>query len=282
MQHNIRVSAIQRLCLQDGPGVRTTVFLKGCYLSCPWCCNPETIYFDDTTFFCKDSSSQCGKLSFCQSCDVFQGHRKRENCPLGVYKKTSTDYDIDELYSLLLRDNTLYQQGGGVTFSGGEPLMQAEVLYPLLKKLHEDGIHIALESSLYAPVEKFQKIVSLVDYWLVDVKFQFGFISYLEQNKYIHDFAANLSEVQRECKSKHIVRMVISKQAIPKVDDILDRFSRYGIKTIELLPCHQLAENKYLQLGRKPPVYCAPEKEELSKFVEKLKVNNIKVNILKL
>lgn len=281
MQHKIRVSAIQRLCLQDGPGVRTTVFLKGCYLSCPWCCNPETIHYDDTFLFCKDSTL-CGKSSLCQSCEVFYGNRRREDCPLGAYSKTFEDYEVEELHSLLLRDKSLYEQGGGITFSGGEPLMQAEQLYPLLSLLHRDGIHIAVESSLYAPRLNFERIKSLVDYWLVDVKFQFGFISYLEKDKYLSDFAANLSDVQHDCSSEHIIRMVISKQAISQADDILARFIKYGIKEIELLPCHQLAENKYKQLGYKPSVYCAPDKEELAGFINTLGENNLKVNVLKL
>lgn len=281
MQRKIRVSAIQRLCLQDGPGVRTTVFLKGCYLSCPWCCNPETIHYDSYLLFCKDSSL-CGKSSLCKLCEVFQGSNKRENCPFGAYTKTFEDYNIEQMYHLLLRDKSLYEQGGGVTISGGEPLMQAEQLHPLLSLLHDDGIHIALETSLYAPRSHFEKIAPLVDYWLVDVKFQFGFISYLKKNKYLNDFAENISDIQKNYSSDHIIRMVISKQAIPQTDNIVKRLSMYGIKELELLPCHQLAENKYKQLDCKPSLYCAPDKDELENFVKVLEGNNLKIKVLNL
>lgn len=281
MQHKIRVSAIQRLCLQDGPGVRTTVFLKGCYLSCPWCCNPEAMSYDDSLIFCKDSSL-CGSSSICQSCEAFGGALKREMCPLGAYCRTFEDYEVNELYATLLRDKSLYDQGGGVTFSGGEPLMQAEQLYPLLTLLHDNGTHIALETSLYAPRYNFQRIVSMVDFWLVDVKFQFGFISHLEKNKYLDDFAANLSDVQNNFSSNHIIRMVISKQALSQIDSILERFFKYNVTEIELLPCHQLAANKYKQLGNKPSVYGAPDEEGLRTFVQTLKTNGLRVNVLKL
>lgn len=279
MQHKIRVSAIQRLCLQDGPGVRTTVFLKGCYLACPWCCNPETIHFYDSSLFCKDSTL-CGNSSLCKLCEVFQGKRKRADCPLGAYSKTFEDYEVQDLYTLLLRDKSLYDQGGGITFSGGEPLMQAEQLLPLLNLLHADGIHIAVESSLYAPRLNFEKIKPFIDYWLVDVKFQFGFISYLEKNKFLSDFTENLSDVQQCIPAKYVVRMVISQQAISQKNVILERLLKYGIKEIELLPCHQLAENKYKQLGDKPPVYCAPQKEDLDILVATLETKNIKSKVL--
>lgn len=281
MKHKIRVSAIQRLCLQDGPGVRTTVFLKGCYLACPWCCNPETIYYNDSLLFCKNSTL-CGNSSLCKSCEVFHGNRKRADCPLGAYSKTFKDYEVQELYTLLLRDKSLYEQGGGITFSGGEPLMQAEQLLPLLSLLHAAGIHIAVESSLYAPRLNFEKITPLIDYWLVDVKFQFGFISYLEKNKYLCDFVENLSEIQHYTSAQYVIRMVISQQAILQKEAILERLLKYGIKEIELLPCHQLAENKYKQLGYNPPVYCAPKKKDLDAFIILLESNGLNVNVLKL
>ena len=106
MRSKIRVSAIQRLCLQDGPGVRTTVFLKGCYLCCPWCCNPETIYYDKDTYLLK-SPEKCGKYSLCSSCELNGGNRRKEECPFDVYVPTYTDYEFEELFQVLIRDESI-------------------------------------------------------------------------------------------------------------------------------------------------------------------------------
>lgn len=281
MQHRLRVSAIQRLCLQDGPGVRTTVFLKGCYLSCPWCCNPETILYDGDDYFCK-APELCGTSRICKGCEVMGGKRPKASCPLRAFVKTYTDYDVEELHSILLRDKSLFSMGGGVTLSGGEPLMQARQLVPLLEQLRADNIHIAIESSLYAPSQNFDLISEYVDYWLVDVKFQFGFISYLEKNIFLEDFANNLRFVQEHYPASCVFRMVISKQAIPFSKDIIARLKRYGIRSLELLPCHQLAENKYKQLEQLPSRYSTPEESELVEFRFQLQQQGINTNLLKL
>lgn len=274
MQHKIRVSAIQRLCLQDGPGVRTTVFLKGCYLHCPWCCNPETIYFDKEEYFLKDHT-KCGFSKLCDSCEIMGGQRDKGSCPFGAIVKTYTDYDTDELYSLILRDKTIYERGGGVTFSGGEPLFQAKQLSGLLKALKQDHIHIAFESSLFAPRNSFLEVKEFVDYWLVDVKFQFGFITHLPKDVYKDSFAENLRDLQDEDPANLKIRMVISHQAISKIKDIIRRFKLYNIKNVELLPCHQLGKSKYQQLSQPVPDFYAPTKEELDTFQGQLLENGI-------
>lgn len=280
MKDKIRVSAIQRLCIHDGPGVRTTLFLKGCYLSCPWCCNPETIYYNKDLFFEKNRDI-CGKSSICNSCEILGGERDKLDCPLGAYVKTYTDYSVDELYELLVADKSIFDTNGGITISGGEPLFQAIELVPLLKKIKDDGIHLAIETSLYGPKENFECIKHFIDYWIIDVKFQFGFISYLEDNKYEADFTSNISWVQTQTSNMKI-RMVISHQAIKKANEILARFKKHSISNIELLACHQLAENKYKQLGLNPSHYSAPSDDELSEFINVLSANNIYSNVLSL
>ena len=103
----ILISNIQRFSLHDGPGIRTTVFLKGCTLKCPWCANPENILYKSEAY-------------------------QTENGRAGVYGQWTTS---DELYGEVMKDAVFYAQGGGVTYSGGEPLMQARPLLPLMEKL---------------------------------------------------------------------------------------------------------------------------------------------------
>ena len=278
MKDKIRVSAIQRLCIHDGPGVRTTLFLKGCYLSCPWCCNPETIYYNKDLFFEKNRDI-CGKSSICSSCEILEGERDKGDCPFGAYVKTYTDFSVDELYELLVADKSIFDTDGGITISGGEPLFQAKELVPLLKKIKDNGIHLAIETSLYGPKENFESIKHFIDYWIIDVKFQFGFISYYDDNKYAADFEYNFSWVNKQT-SKTNIRMVISHQAINNMKEIITKLKKHSISNIELLVCHQLAENKYKQLGLKPSHYSAPKDDELSEFISFLSNNNINTKVL--
>ena len=281
MGHSIRISAIQRLCLHDGPGVRTTLFLKGCYLSCPWCCNPETIHYEGDAYFVKDRSL-CGSSRICSSCEERGGARPKGHCPLGAFERTYQDYTPEDLCALLSRDRSLFESGGGVTLSGGEPLMQAPRLLPLLEQLRSERIHIAMETSLYAPNKHFDLIKSYIDYWIVDVKFQFGFISYLDKDLFLGDFGLNLEWVQQNAPSRMKTRMVISHQAIPYLSNIVERLRRYHVCDVELLPCHQLAENKYRQLGMRENGYCAPTEKELESCLNVLRENGISVEVLAL
>lgn len=279
MVDKIRVSAIQRLCLHDGPGVRTTLFLKGCYLACPWCCNPETIHYNKDLYFIKDSSL-CGDSEICKLCELKGGTADKGNCPFGVFERTYIDYSDKELYEKLITDKSLFDRDGGITLSGGEPLMQANQLLPLLRKLKESKINITMESSLYAPSENFDLVKQYVDFWIVDVKFQFGFISYLDENLYLNDFESNLLWLQNNVSSRLKIRMVISHQGLKQKDDIVQRFKRYQINEVELLPCHQLAENKYIKLGKNSSIYSAPQQVELKAFANLLNKNSISANVL--
>lgn len=87
-ENKIRVTAIQRLCVHDGPGVRTTVFLKGCYLQCPWCCNPETINYEGDALYNKGVCKKEKASIVCQDCTICGGTRSKEECPINAYEKT--------------------------------------------------------------------------------------------------------------------------------------------------------------------------------------------------
>lgn len=272
----IRVTSIQRGCVYDGPGVRTTVFLKGCYLSCPWCCNPETINYNEDLFFFNDGIMKCGESHICSKCELSGGNSSKLKCPFGVYKATYLDYCADDLFDCIQKDKNLFiESGGGVTFSGGEPLFQSNELKPLLVRLKDTGIHIAFETSLYAPYDKFIEIKDYVDYWLADVKFQFGFISNYGKDKYKDDFYRNLKIIQGEVPNRIKYRMVFSHQAVTHIPDIVDRFINANISKVEILPCHNLGVNKYLQLGLKQPKYTSPSDHDIDLLQNSLLVNNI-------
>lgn len=129
---------IQRFCIHDGPGIRTTVFFQGCPLQCVWCHNPEGIPYD---------------LS------------------LGISGSNTHEYGVDDLMTELMKDEVFFREsGGGITFSGGEPMMQADFLLRMLNLLARAGIHTTVDTSGYAPPEIFREVVSHAGLILFDLK----------------------------------------------------------------------------------------------------------------
>lgn len=248
--NRITVSNIQRLCVNDGPGVRTVVFLKGCTLQCPWCCNPETIHVNKFLVFDKGLCSYPEKKSYCCNCERFGGKLKMTDCPIHAFEATETQYTSDELLQILLKDEVTYQNGGGVTFSGGEPLLQIHALLSVLQELKSRCVHIAFETTLYVPSEYFEEALPLVDYWLVDLKFQFG---YAVNNDFVVSkdaFERNLQNLQQNVATGRIrYRLVLMHEAIKNAETLVQKLNEHKIGEIELLECHSLAENKYRQLG---------------------------------
>ena len=281
MPAKIRVTAIQRLCVNDGPGVRTVVFLKGCYLQCPWCCNPEAIHYDGDEHFDKGRCKYPERNPICRNCELHGGNVPKGGCPLGGYEKTYKDYEAEELFGLLMRDAALYRDGGGVTFSGGEPLLQAIAIKPLLQRLKDEDIHIAFETTLYAPSAQYAAVKEYVDYWLVDLKFQFDYMTNKDYTVDANDFEANLQDLQSSQKDV-IYRMVVMEEMMEKVSQIVQRLKGHGIDGIELLSYHGLAENKYKELGRVFKRFQPLSNSHLEALSGMLVTNGINVKIAKL
>lgn len=124
------ITNIQRFSLHDGPGIRTTVFLKGCSIRCPWCSNPENINHQIEKYV-KDGKE-------------------------GFYGK---EYSVDEVLKEVLKDKIFYEDNGGVTFSGGEALLYAKELLPLMEQIKQNNISIAVESSLFVPSSYLEMVI---------------------------------------------------------------------------------------------------------------------------
>ena len=178
------VSNIQRFSTQDGPGLRTTVFLKGCPLRCPWCHNRETwlpapslLYYAKECVLCGACAAACTKgvhefigsqhlmrREKCAAC----GNCARE-CPTGALELRGETCTPEELLDLVCRDRPFYEQsGGGVTFSGGEPLMQFDFVKQCLHLLRDGGVHICLDTSGWGGHAA--ELAPLVDLFLWDIK----------------------------------------------------------------------------------------------------------------
>ncbi|MFZ5597471.1 MAG: glycyl-radical enzyme activating protein [Bacillota bacterium] len=150
---------------EDGPGIRTTVFMKGCPLRCVWCHNPEGISPEHTILY---NESKCIK---CGTCRNFEGEDRVKNCPAGALVMIGRYCGLDDLVKVIMADSPFYEEsGGGVTFSGGECLLQHPFLAEAIPMLKSRGIHVAVDTSGFAPEDVFARIAQLSDLVLFDLK----------------------------------------------------------------------------------------------------------------
>lgn len=177
---------IQKFCINDGPGIRTTVFLKGCPLDCLWCHNPESKSFQPQLSFDKKKCSHCGicqtvctnnvhkvtpenhtiHFDKCQGCSACVN-----NCPTGALTLFGKKGATEQVMAIVVQDKDYYENsGGGLTISGGEPLSQFPFTYELAKAAKNEGIHVAIETSGFGNPEHFRKIANYVDLFLFDYK----------------------------------------------------------------------------------------------------------------
>ncbi|NCB02345.1 MAG: glycyl-radical enzyme activating protein [Spirochaetia bacterium] len=249
MQMKGLVFDIKEMAIFDGPGIRTTVFLKGCPLECSWCHNPEGISPNPILMVSSLSCIHCGACeracphpSQCISCGTCVS-----GCPLNLRKIAGTYYQGDELATILLKDRAILESnGGGVTFSGGEPLMQPSFVLEVIHNLK--GLHCAIETSGYAPLDIFKSVIDAVDYVIMDIKM----IDPQLHRKYCKQDNAlilqNLEYLKISGKP-----FVIRIPVIPNVNDNHENYIKTALllkdtptlEKVELLPYQKTAGAKY-------------------------------------
>ena len=272
---------IQRFSLQDGPGIRTTVFFKGCSLDCFWCHNPESkSSFQQLQFFrhlctgCRACISACSQKALEMGTD----HRailRRDRClvcgdcakvcPAEALMMCGSYKTVDDVMQVLLRDKPFYEQsGGGITISGGEPLMQADFAAELLKRCRDEGLHTAVDTAGHVPWESFEKVLPYTHLFLYDLK---GLDSDKHKQATGVDQAVILRNLER--LSNTGASIIIRIPVIPGYNDQIEdmtRMAQYlhelqGIECVELSPYHRLADGKLESLGQKSDM---PEAVDLS------------------
>lgn len=271
------ISNIERYALNDGLGVRTTVFLKGCPLRCRWCCNPETQSFNKELTFFKDECIGCGMCArTCLYGAVIDGpepdwkicadcYRREksfacvEKCYPGCRKISGENQTSEEVLSIVKRDMKFYlRSGGGVTISGGEPMAQPEFLLELLKKLKESWINTAIETCGMGKREDYEKILPYTDMVFYDLKCMDG-KKHEEwtggSNEQIKSNFLYISALAKKYDTEIIVRTPIIPGFNDAEEDIRDicefvKKAGSGVSGMELLPYHKLGRGKYKSLGR--------------------------------
>ena len=248
---------IKEFALSDGPGIRTTVFLKGCPLSCAWCHNPEGLRAEPELYRATGACSDCGLCRRpCTHPDCVPHGRCLHACPRGLLRVSGRSWESGELAAHLLRGRDLFESsGGGVTISGGEPLLQAAFARELLLAL--GGVHRALETSGYADRETFLSVAELCDLVLFDLKLadpeahrRYTGVS----NERILENAAAL----KASGIPHVFRIPL----IPNITDTRGNLAALaeiaGDSPVELLSYNALAPAKYAGVGRAYPNFIDP------------------------
>lgn len=172
---NGKIFDIQRFSIYDGPGIRTNVFFKGCNLKCLWCHNPESQSAKNQLMFFRDKCVGCGKCAeICNKTftdDCIACGRCVEVCRHKAREISGKTVSADEVVKTVLRDAEYYMtSGGGVTLSGGEPLLQPDFAAEILRKCKENGIHTAIETAANVPAESINKCLPYIDFILCDIK----------------------------------------------------------------------------------------------------------------
>ncbi|MDF3000758.1 MAG: pflC [Bacillota bacterium] len=286
MNHNKtgNVFDIQRYTLNDGPGIRTEIFLQGCHLKCLWCHSPDSQAINgELAWFpllCV-GTKKCGAcLGVCKAGAISEGRTiyskitKEEitlpqldrskckkcglcakNCYSSALYYTCKSMSVDALMEIIRKDTKYYESsGGGVTISGGEPLVQADFAAEILKECKKLNLHTALDTSGYVPWANYEKVLPYVDLYLYDFKSMFSEISEVligKPNGLILDNARKLAGMGK--------KMQIRYPMIPGLNDQLENIHETAhfclelgssITKIQLLPYHKLGIAKYERIGR--------------------------------
>ncbi|MBM3157786.1 MAG: glycyl-radical enzyme activating protein [Chloroflexi bacterium] len=291
---------IERFAIRDGPGIRTTVFLKGCPLRCLWCANPESISAAPQLFYFENLCTRCYRCveacpnkatlispdgviiidrAICKACG-----KCVEACPNKAREISGKLMTVAEVLEEVKKDTLFYQNsGGGVTFSGGEPTHQPDFLWHLLKSSKESGLHTCLDTSGLVKPEVLKRMLEYTDLVLYDIK-HMDAEKHKEyagvDNRLILDNARLIVSLGKE--------MIIRVPLIPGHNDTPDNIKALagfmkslGLNKVDLLPYHSLGKIKYQRLGMEYKLgdLKPHTKEEIAQIKADLEAYGLKVGV---
>lgn len=254
----VRFTNIQRFCLNDGPGIRTTVFLKGCNLKCPWCANPENIDFQLTQYVNVKTNEK------------------------GIFGQ---DIETLELFEKLIKDKPFYRlNNGGVTFSGGEPLLQIKQLEPLLQKLKQEKINMCIETALHVPTELVEIAVKYIDEFIIDIKILDEEECKDVLNGNIDLYMRNLDILKNNAQIDIFRIPLINEYTLKEknVEKIIKLLKKYKAKKVEIFKIHNLAKSKYKAIDKEMQLFSEVQDSTVEEIYNKIKKLDIEVEIIKI
>ena len=262
----LKITEIQRFCMHDGPGIRTTVFLKGCPLRCAWCHNPETQKFTSDLLFYPNKCIGCGG---CQAVCSSGVHTVKDEhlldrtrcvscadcanaCPTGALEFCGRELAVEEILSVVQKDRAFYGEHGGVTISGGEPLMQKDASVELLRSCKALGISTAVETCGYVDEETLGAAIPFADLFLWDIKdtdderhLRYTGVSHQKILKNLAFADANGAKIRIRCI---LVNGINTNEAhYMRIAEIASSLS--GCEGVEFLPYHAYGGTKTVFLG---------------------------------
>lgn len=280
MEHGM-IFNIQPFSVYDGPGIRTTVFFKGCNLRCAWCHNPESWRSVPEIQFQPEKCIGCGacltacpvgahilkdgvhilERSTCQGCGACV-----ENCFAGALIRTGQEMSVADVMTRIEADRAYYEKsGGGVTFSGGEAMLQIDFLEALLKECRARGIHTAVDTAGAVRREAFDRVLPYTDLFLYDIK---AADAALHEKLTGADNKRILENLKYLCEQG--ARVIVRIPCVPggnwedlhKIAALLSAYT--GIERVELLAYHRLGEGKKAALGEKADaVFTVPQEASM-------------------
>ena len=290
---------IQRMSTQDGPGMRTTVFLKGCPLKCLWCSNPESqsflpqlMVFTNLCTSCGACAEVCPKGAVTQEEDGFNRNLElcdncgacAEVCPSKARVMSGKTMTVEEVMKEVRKDALFYSNsGGGVTFGGGEPTSGGDFLLALMDACYNEGFHICLDTCGHSKPHVFNRALEYSDVLLFDCK-------HMNPEEHKKLTGVDLSLIQANMRSALASKKDVQIR-IPLMPGLNDReeniaamaelFKEYGKTEVDVLPCHAFGRNKYNALRWEQPVMTAYEMAEFDAAMARFAKHGLKVNIVK-
>ena len=266
------VTDIVRGSFHDGPGIRSVVFLQGCSLQCKWCHNPETWSITPQPLFYPEKCTGCGMCGGVAE--------NAELCRFGARVFSSREMTADEVMETILMDCPFYKNGGGVTFSGGEPCCQPDFLMELLALCRKEKVSAAIETNLNYPSELLQKILPSLDLLMVDLKI-------MDSERHQRYTGVSNSMILKNFKSLQNIGIpvIVRTPLVAGVNDddanmeqsiaLLKKMN--SLKYYELLRYHPLGMEKFKGLGWEFPVFEAPSEKRLLILCKKIQGSGIRL-----